>query len=198
MDGTFLATILAALIGALAGIGGTYLTGRQSREIERQRMELEMKRTEETAEQTIQLEQQKHKQALELERQRLTQELRAEYDKDLLQHRIAAYQALWKITGRFPLYGKDTPVTIQVTQQLTIELRKWYFEEGGIFFTEASRDAYFALQKRVKQILEEELRDQPSETELPFAIYGSIQEHCSALRSKLVEDVGTRRYSEVN
>lgn len=176
MDSTFLATVLAALIGAIAGIGGTYLTSRQSREIERQ----------------------KHQQALELERQRLTQELRAEYDKDLLQHRITAYQVLWEITGRFPLYGRDTPVTKQATEQFAVDLRKWYFETGGIFFTEASRDAYFALQKRVKQVLEEELREHLPDIELSPTVYASIQKHCSALRSGLVADVGTRRDSEVN
>jgi uncharacterized caspase-like protein len=198
VDSTFLAAVLTALIAAAAGFGGAYLTTRQSREIERQRLQQELSLAKHSADQALQFEQQKHAQELELERQRLTQELRAEYDKDLRQHRLAAYEKLWQTTGTFPLYAQSEPVTREMTQQFAVELRKWYFDKGGIFLTDAGRDAYFAVQAAVKNVLERHPMDGPPDIELPPDDYESVRAACSALRSKLVSDVGTRRESELN
>ena len=99
--------LLAAIIGALAGVVGTYLGA-----ILKVRKDLEF-----------------------------------EYDKSLREKRIVAYQALWKLTGAFPRYAIEKPTTYGDLRKLTASLRDWYFETGGVFLTDASRDAYFALQK---------------------------------------------------
>jgi hypothetical protein len=198
MDTTFLAAVLTALIAAVAGFGGAYLTTRQSREIERQKLQQELSLAKQSSDQALKLEQQKHAQELELERQRLTQELRAQYDTDLRQHRLSAYEKLWQNTGKFPLYARSEPVTRESTQQFAVELRKWYFDIGGIFLTDGSKDAYFAVQGAVKKVLESYPMDIPPDTELSPDDYESVRAACSILRSKLTSDVGTRRESELN
>ena len=160
---------------------------------ERQRSQQELRLAKHSSDQALQLEQQKHAQELELERQRLTQELRAQYDTDLRQHRLSAYEKLWQNTGRFPLYARSEPVTRESAQQFAVELRKWYFDTGGIYLTDGSKNAYFAVQGAVEKVLESHPMDVPPDTELPPDDYESVRAACSTLRSKLVSDVGTRK-----
>jgi hypothetical protein len=198
VDSSFLTAVLTALIAAAAGIGGALLTTRQSREIERQRLQQQLSLAKLSAEQALQSEQQRHAQELEQERQRLTQELRAEYDKDLRQHRLTAYEQLWQATGAFPLYAQNAPVTRDAARQFAVTLRTWYFDTGGIYLSEASRDAYFVVQQAVKQVLEASPTPVPLDAELSPEAYEAVRAPCSALRSMLVADVGTRRDSELN
>ena len=198
MDSSFLTAILTALIAAAAGFGGAYYTTGQNHKLERQRLEQQLSLAKLSAEQALQSEQQRHAQELEQERQRLTQELRAEYDKDLRQHRLKAYAQLWQATGAFPLYAKSAPVTREAARQFAVTLRTWYFDTGGIYLSDASRDAYFAVQKAVKQVLEPSPTPVPLDAELLPEAYEAVRAACSALRSRLVADVGTRRDSELN
>lgn len=198
MDNNFLGTVLAALIGALAGVVGAFLSSRQSRELERQRWQQELSLAKQSSDQALQLEQHKHGQELELERLRLTQELRVEYDKDVRQHRIDAYKPLWQITGRFPQYARSEPVTYAITQQFSVDLREWYFETGGIYLTKGSLAAYLAVQELVKQRLESRQSGVAPDTELAPDDYDTVRSACSALRSQLLADVGTRKESELN
>lgn len=62
-----------------------------------------------------------------------------------------------------------------------------------MFLSEASRDAYFAFQEKLKAVLDER---KPDETPLEDPIYERLRKVGSALRSTLVRDVGTRKESE--
>jgi hypothetical protein len=69
---------------------------------------------------------------------------------------------------------------------MAVALRKWYFEEGGLFFSEPARDAYFALQDGLKELGE------PSHDPVPKPALEALIGKGSALRTYLSADVGTR------
>lgn len=143
--------ILAALIGAFAGIAGTYLTA-----ILKYRKDLE-----------------------------------AEYDESLRDQRIKEYLKLWKLTGLLAKYGQFAPVCYKDLQTLTLDLRVWYFENGGMFLSDASRDRYFALQEALKTVLADQ--HNMLEQAVDPDTYERLRSAGSLLRTSMAADVGTRR-----
>jgi hypothetical protein len=83
------------------------------------------------------------------------QRLEVEYDIELRKHRIEAYQALWKILQPLAYYSPPSAVTYAMARELSQGLRSWYFEVGGLFLSEQSREAYFDLQKGLGGIVKE-------------------------------------------
>lgn len=133
----------------------------------------------------------------DLERQRYQQELQAEYDKDLRATRIDVYKPLWALTALLPRYGADKVVRFASLHDFTIALRTWYFTQGGMFLTESSKDAYFALQGGLKSVLAGKEGEQ-LDAEVPAGTQTEIRDLCSTMRSTLVADVGARNRSSVN
>lgn len=123
-------------------------------------------------------------------------DLREKYDLDLRDKRVAHYNGLWKLTRAFPKYGRDKPVTHEDIRSLTLALRDWYFMEGGMFLSDESRAAYFALQDGLQDALNES-RSKGS-VELKGPTHEKLRSLGSSLRLALVHDVGTRRPSELN
>ena len=118
-------------------------------------------------------------------------DLAFKYDTDLREKRIPEYRELWKLLQPLAQYARPGPFTFEVAQQLTQNLRRWYFEGGGIFLSDRSRDAYFALQESLKEVSKEDsarsLEPEPFET---------IRKRSSDLRTALTRDVGTRKEPE--
>lgn len=113
-------------------------------------------------------------------------------DEGLREKRIALYKVLWKKTGLLPNWPRRADVTYQHLREFSEELRKWYFEEGGIFLSHKARDAYGALQDTVGQLLTPSLKDGligPKYDEE----YEKVRSKCSELRSQLTEDLLSRR-----
>jgi hypothetical protein len=123
-------------------------------------------------------------------------DLKSQYDKDLRDKRIAQYCELWKLTGTFPKYARDKQVTHQDLQCLMVALREWYFTKGGMFLSDAARDAYFALQEELK--IASGSLDSSQAVIKDEVAYDRLRLKGSALRSALVRDVGTRKASELN
>lgn len=65
-------------------------------------------------------------------------ELTIEYDKELRQNRLEAYQKLWKIMKPLARYSAERPLTHQIVKQTSEAMRDWYFDAGGIFLSRAS------------------------------------------------------------
>ena len=78
-------------------------------------------------------------------------DLLVEYDKDLRARRIDAYRELWRQLQPLAEYARPVHVTPAQLVEISINLRRWYFEIGGLFLSESSRDAYFALQKGIRE-----------------------------------------------
>jgi hypothetical protein len=78
-------------------------------------------------------------------------DLLVEYDKDLRARRIDAYRELWRQLQPLAEYARPVHVTPAQLVEISINLRRWYFEVGGLFLSESSRDAYFALQTGIRE-----------------------------------------------
>jgi hypothetical protein len=118
------------------------------------------------------------------------QRLEVEYDIQLRNHRIDAYQALWKILEPLAYYAPPSAVTYAVATDLSQALRTWYFEVGGLFLSEASRDAYFDLQKGLGGVTKE---PRPA-GDLPLGTrrFERLRALASRLRTASTQDVATR------
>ena len=121
---------------------------------------------------------------------KVKQDLEADYDLALRSERLAAYRELWHRTEPLAKYFRADEVTRRRLRELGTELRSWYFNTGGIYLTERSRDAYFALMDGLTAAVAAEDEPDPSKID-------DLLERGSALRSSLVEDVRTRRESEL-
>jgi hypothetical protein len=109
---------------------------------------------------------------------KVRKELEAEYDKDLRAKRRDAYAALWKLLQPLAIYSPPGPVSPESMKQLSVELRQWYYEVGGLYLSANTRDAFFALQ--------DELTAQGATAE-------KAREKGSRLRTATTLDVGSRR-----
>jgi hypothetical protein len=107
---------------------------------------------------------------------------------ELQRERIAAYKALWELTGRLPKWPRAAGVTYENLLDLSTSLRDWYFREGGgMFLSRTVHHAYSALQNSLTAILMEQLSGDITDEH-----YDAVRELCSALRTGLARDVGAR------
>lgn len=122
---------------------------------------------------------------------KVREDLEAKYDTDLRERRLTVYAELWKLLEPLAKYSRPGPVTPKVLNQLSEDLRKWYFETGGFYLSEGARDAYFALQEGLVGAITPERRE--SEVEIDASTFEAIRQKGSALRTHLSADLGTRR-----
>jgi hypothetical protein len=122
---------------------------------------------------------------------KVKKELEALYDKDLRTKRLNAYTELWKLLQPLAKYSWPIPVTAASLENLSADLRKWFFEVGGLFLSERTRKEYFALQNALtikiancKEHLDRELSD---------ADFLAIRTKGSQLRTSTTVDVGSRK-----
>jgi hypothetical protein len=72
--------------------------------------------------------------------------LRAKVGEELRGERLAAYPALWKLTGTFSVWPRGQR-TYEELERFHLALRRWYYADGGIYFSERSRDRYGDVQE---------------------------------------------------
>jgi hypothetical protein len=126
---------------------------------------------------------------------KVRRELESSYDLSLREARLGAYQSLWRLLQPLAKYARPEPVTYRLLGRMLNELRAWYFETGGLYLTEPSREAYFHLMDRLRDLTTRV--DGPATRELPFETFEFLRELGSSLRTSMVEDVQTRRPSEL-
>lgn len=126
---------------------------------------------------------------------KLRKELEIKYDIDLRDMRIPEYLKLWKLLEDLAKYPRPK-LNVNDMDKLTRSLMEWYFEEGGLFLSENSRDEYFALQEAIKEVLA--CRCQAPESEIDEPTYEMLREKGSELRTALARDVGTRKAPKFN
>src|SRR5215813_12093938 len=67
-------------------------------------------------------------------------ELESKYDDSLRDNRLKSYQQLWRLFIDIPKYGvREKDRTYKEVWQLSVSLRYWYYNDGGIFLSECSR-----------------------------------------------------------
>ncbi len=118
-------------------------------------------------------------------------DLEADYDKDLRNRRIEAYKSLWKLLQFLARYDRPKPLTAPLLHELSVAMRQWYFEVGGIFVSEETRTTYFELKDLLSPYSSarydaDKCLDNEPEVQL-------ILNKARDLRSHLTHDIGTRK-----
>jgi len=102
--------------------------------------------------------------------------------------RMRLYKHLWKKTGSLPRRPKNSSTTYGEIAQLGVELRDWYYDEGGMYLSGGSRRAYSELQDTIED------RKRPGEQSAPLSDsdYEAVRFKGSKLRSALTLDLLSR------
>ena len=125
---------------------------------------------------------------------KVKRDLEAEYDSDLRKARLAVYQVLWKELEPLAKFSRPAPVTYATLKDLSRSLRSWYFEHGGIYLSESTRDCYFGVQEEIERILGADgIDDNSSLTEVAPDVFERVRKAGSTLRTAMAADVGTRK-----
>ncbi|MBC7810930.1 MAG: hypothetical protein H7175_07290 [Burkholderiales bacterium] len=124
------------------------------------------------------------------------QKARLELDEATRADRAKAYKDLWKLTGLLPLYPPAPNVVYQDLVSLSESLRKWYFETGGMYLSQPTRDVYFDVQKYIATLSKKEGSLSPYDNKGAYdkqSDYEKMRARLSALRTQLTSDIGSRR-----
>jgi hypothetical protein len=109
-------------------------------------------------------------------------------DLALYRQRGEAYKGLWQKTFKLSRWPKQTGVTYSQLQNLSEELRHWYFFVGGEYLSDSARKAYGNLQ----EALNDPIRAPNAQTLSP-SDYTVLQDLCSELRTELTHDLLSRK-----
>ena len=118
-------------------------------------------------------------------------ELEAEFDKEIRRERIRAYPKLWTHLELLARYDRPVPLDVGRLEGLSVAMRKWYFECGGIFLSERTRKSYFDLKSLLRQTMDPSRQASdgvPTDAEAEELVAAA-----SLLRAHLTRDLGTRR-----
>jgi hypothetical protein len=127
---------------------------------------------------------------------KLRKELAFKYDTDLREKRITEYLGLWRVMEDLAKYARPKELTFADLEKLAASLREWYFQKGGLFLSDSSRDSYFDLQEAIKSVLAS--HTEAKEQTVSETIYEELRQTGSTLRTALVRDVGTRQEAKLN
>jgi hypothetical protein len=130
-------------------------------------------------------------------RAKIRLDLAAEYDKKLQEARLVAYKELWTMLEPLARYGREKPVTYADLRDISNHTRTWYFQSGGIYLTQASRDPYFKWKALMQPLLDDKGLAANPDKPVPDDKLKSIIASCSTLRTSLSDDIGTKRLSRV-
>jgi hypothetical protein len=108
-------------------------------------------------------------------------------DADLLARRRIAYEALYRILKPFARYDVPEKITVTALGDVSVAMRDWYFDVGGLYLSDHCREPYFDLKERLKQIMEES--ENPHREDISAENYLGVLDMTSKLRAYLREDI---------
>jgi hypothetical protein len=126
-------------------------------------------------------------------RWKVRRDLEARYDANLRDLRLKVYKKLWASTGLLAAFARPGYPTHAQLDELTNQLRAWYFDEGGLYLSTRTRDAYFRLQRALRTLINSDRWKDERLTELDPQSFEHLREIGSRLRSQMTYDVGTRQ-----
>jgi hypothetical protein len=130
-------------------------------------------------------------------RAKIRLDLAAAYDKKLQETRLEAYLKLWGMLEPLARYGREQPVTHAVLRDVSSKSRAWYFQTGGIYLTQASRDPYFRWKELMQPLLDSPKYSQRPDVAIDAAELAPVIAAGSVLRTSLSDDIGTKRLSRI-
>jgi hypothetical protein len=108
--------------------------------------------------------------------------LRKELEVDLRRQRLEAFKQLWTLSEPLAKYGRTEPVTPASMEKLSIDLRHWYFTQGGIFLSDESRATYFSFQNALQAVIQGAVE---KDRELDAETHKGITEASNGLHASL-------------
>jgi hypothetical protein len=132
-------------------------------------------------------------------RNRVDLEQRATFDRELRTLRVPHYQALHSASERIPrewLPGNE--LTRSDLLGLRQTFHEWYFgpDAGGMFLTEAGRDAYFALANKLQVVGRQGDKGGDAGPVTPKE-FSDLRDLAHELRQQLRQDLGTAEAPKV-
>jgi hypothetical protein len=122
-------------------------------------------------------------------------DLSVEYDKELRQARLNAYQDLWKRLEPLAPYSPKKHLTYELVKSTSEDMRDWYFEFGGIYLSHECREPYFALKRSMQKIIDDPGLEKEQTKTLGSEVIKTLQKQGTDLRTALSDDIGSRRHS---
>jgi hypothetical protein len=110
--------------------------------------------------------------------------------EDVRELRLDSYPPVWRRTSAISRWPQ-TNLTYADLERLHLDLRKWYFEVGGLFLSENARKRYGYVQRLVDALLSGD--GHAPDDELAARAYDDLMETASAFRTALTEDLESRR-----
>jgi hypothetical protein len=109
-------------------------------------------------------------------------------DQDLRKKREETYAEIWKASGALPQWPR-VEVTSGELYDLSSQLKKWYFEKGGIYLSDEARKKYTPVQERINSYAQEDGQEVFSGES---QAYEEIRKAFSDLRTELTRDLQSR------
>jgi len=128
-------------------------------------------------------------------RSKIRLDLSAEYDKELRASRLEVYKELWALLEPLARFSREKPISYSVVEETANNMRKWYFEKGGIYLSKLSRKPYMKLKKAMQAIIDDESLAKQTDAPLSGPKIDVMLKRGSNLRTSLADDIGTRRGS---
>src|SRR5690349_10285410 len=110
---------------------------------------------------------------------KVRRDLQVEYDRGLRTDRLKAYAQLWARTRPFSRYAPATMDAYRCSR-LVESLSDWYYAEGGMYLSTATRDRYFAFMDILAQA-----GDSNAQARIEL-----LRDSASDLRTQISADVG--------
>jgi hypothetical protein len=104
------------------------------------------------------------------------------------QSRARLYPSAWKLTGALPRRPRTEEHSYGSLSTLAIELRDWYYVEGGIYLSGAARRAYSVYQDTISEVT----ANREPNTELDEQDYEKVRKAGSQFRTWLTRDLLSR------
>jgi len=130
-------------------------------------------------------------------RAKIRLDLAAEYDKKLQEERLSVYKELWGMLEPLSRYGREKEITHALLTEISNQTRRWYFQTGGIYLTELSREPYFNWKKALQKLLDDENLSAQPEKAIEESRLENVISAGSRLRTSLSDDIGTKRLSRL-
>ena len=79
-------------------------------------------------------------------------------DAELLSKRRSTYEALFRVLKPFSRYDASEELDAKALKEVSLQLRDWYFDMGGLYLSDECRVPYFALKEVLKIRIEKGMK----------------------------------------
>jgi hypothetical protein len=118
---------------------------------------------------------------------------RARVAEELRGQRLDPYREIWAQTALFSRWPW-TDATYGRVRSFHVDLRQWYYADGGMLLSENARARYGHVQEVAEALVE---LGRPDDGVLDPEHYGPLMQASSALRTALTEDLESRQQRSV-